>query len=146
MNYYPGIERDALDYIEIQKRQRHLMQEFERNNPSLFSRMMKAGLLAVLGAIGAGILDQDPIKGAATGALASIMLPPKRRPMPMQPMAPPYRLKMGSTVQELFGPEAPGKKPMHKADKMTRLGQTQKNLPMKHADPNKPAVTKGMFE
>ena len=90
--YYSGVEQDALDYIKLQERQKRLLEEFEQNNPSLFSRMMKAGLFAVLGALGAGLLDQDPVKGAATGALASFLLPQGKKERPPSIPTPPYRL------------------------------------------------------
>jgi len=92
MNYYKGIERDALDYIDLQERQRRLLAELENENPSLFKRLMKAGLLAVLGAIGASIMDQDASKGALAGAAAGLFMPPRKRQMPGPVPQPPYRL------------------------------------------------------
>ena len=77
--YYPGMERDALNYLGIQDKQRKLLEEAKRENPSLLSRMMKAGMLAVLGAMGASLLDQDPLKGAVAGAAAGIILPLRRQ-------------------------------------------------------------------
>lgn len=79
------IEREALDYYAIQERQKKLLAELEQKNPSLFKRMMKAGLLAILGAIGAGIIDQDPLKGAAAGAAISLLFQKKQlSPRPQQ--------------------------------------------------------------
>ena len=92
MTYYPGIEQDAQHYIALQERQRKLLEELERNNPSLFKRLMKAGVLAILGAFGASLLDQDPLKGAIAGAGAAIMLPPRKKQTPQQPPFPPYRM------------------------------------------------------
>ena len=85
MNYYPGIEQDALDYVEMQKRQKDLVDELQHKDPSLLNRMMKAGLLALLGAIGANIMDQDPSKGAAAGMAAGFLIPPRKQPITLQP-------------------------------------------------------------
>jgi len=93
MNYYPGIEQDAAQYVELQQRQQQLLEELKNQNPSLFKRMMRAGLLAILGMIGAKVLDQDPVKGAVGGAAASVFLtksPPREMPKPVP--YPPYRL------------------------------------------------------
>jgi len=67
MNYFPDAEQQAKNQI--------LMEELKRENPSLFKRMMKAGMLAMLGAIAANLMDEDPAKGAATGAFASMFFP-----------------------------------------------------------------------
>ena len=69
MNHFPGSEEEALNYYLYQQK---LLEDLKRENPSLFNKMLKAGMLAILGAIGAHIIEQDPMKGAAAGAVAPI--------------------------------------------------------------------------
>jgi hypothetical protein len=78
-SFQPLSNSDANYYNQLQERQQRLLEELKQKEPSLFSRMMKAGLLAVLGMIGANILDQDPMKGAVAGAAAGVFINPKVR-------------------------------------------------------------------
>ena len=93
MDAYPGIENDAIEYVRLQQKREQLLAQLRDSNPSLFSSMLRAGMFAVLGGIGADMVNQSPVKGAIAWAIMSILFPKQQRPqqIPPQPMFPPVR-------------------------------------------------------
>ena len=91
--YYPGLELDAIEYVKIQQERERLLQQLRDQDPTLFPQMMRAGMFAVLGGIGADMINQSPVKGAIAGAIMSMLFPkqPHPKPMPPEPTFPPLR-------------------------------------------------------
>ena len=88
-NFPPGSDQDILAYLNYDQQRREIIQQLQRENPSLFKRILKMGLLAILGGLGAQMLDQDPLKGVAAGAGAAVFLKPRQRNVPPQLNFPP---------------------------------------------------------
>jgi len=79
LSVQPITDQESLQYLELQGQQRQLLQELKAKDPSLFKKMLRAGVFAMLGAISAHLLQQDTMTGAAVGGALSFLLPNKQK-------------------------------------------------------------------